>query len=192
MENIEYISDWILSHLEEKGIVSDELLHWNACNKFLGRNLIRENPRELEKFSNNFDFALNYLRKEFYISHKDGDFWINSQRKKRKNLKISTKKEYSNKAITCFYIIEFEHGCKVGISSKFKARLRAYKSPWCREILNTYILHHENPKEIESHVLSVFKKNRSKNSECIYLNFDEIKKEVEAYAPLSIFEIFLH
>ena len=58
------------------------------------------------------------------------------------------------------YMVKFSNGVKIGISDDIKERLRAYKSPWCREIQEAIGLPCQYPKIVE-YAVKVFYKDHT-------------------------------
>lgn len=63
------------------------------------------------------------------------------------------------KKIKGLYLVEFEHGIKFGISSDIETRLKHYKNPWDRKVLNVYIYEHAYNKQIERRLRDEFRSN---------------------------------
>jgi hypothetical protein len=144
----------------------------------------------LDDFSEKYDEAVNYLRSEYFITLDADDKWKTHERKKKKSKKLTVIRRSKDK-ISCLYIIEFEEGCKIGISSNVKNRMRDYKKPWCKRIERSYIVHHESPLDVENHLKRCFKDVRHRG-EFYYCEPSVFFRELEAAYPMNPVENFLH
>lgn len=186
---IRQIASWILDELAKENKQQDLDLHWKCCNTFLSRDEIMQNGRALEKLSNWFDDALMSLQKEHYVYFRDGEVWVASERDN--NLERVVFGSARTSKIKCFYIIEFDNGCKVGIDTTFKQRLGSYRSPWCRPIKGIEILQNADPEEVEEHIKSCFKDTLvGRSTEFFGVSKAKIKKEVLAKFHGSVFDIY--
>jgi len=71
--------------------------------------------------------------------------------------------ELKMKKIKGLYIVEFENGIKIGISNNVHERLESYKKPWCRPIVNSFIVECQCPIQLELRIKKQFKKSITYN-----------------------------
>ncbi len=77
------------------------------------------------------------------------------------------------------YIIEFDTGCKVGMSHDCDKRIDTYKAAWCQPIKNIAILECQYPKIVERRVIDSFS---NKTGEFIHnKTIVDIQKVAEKY-----------
>lgn len=190
--NQKNISEWVISYLEKHKFEQDNQLHWLACNHFLTRNEIMYSKSRLEKFSDDFDDALRFLAREFFICYKGNEIWSQYKERTKDDFEEISKQEYKSRlSQKCFYIIDFRDGVKIGITSNFSNRVKDYKKPWCKPIRDSYIIANENNVAIENHLKKCFKEYILKGStEYFNLSFRDVRKEIEAAFPMSVIEIF--
>jgi hypothetical protein len=187
------VADWIIQHLKVVGHEKDNNLHWLACNVFMTRDQILTGGRYLETFSEQFDDAILYLREEYYISFRDDEIWSTAERSKPDRIKVKFHKEQTGIKISCFYIIQFESGVKVGMTSNFKTRVRSYCSPWCQPIEAVYIVRSDEQGAVEDHVKRCFGKHKiGRSREYLDISHLKIKKEIESSFPALEMEHYLH
>lgn len=86
----------------------------------------------------------------------------------------------------CLYLIEFNHGSKIGITSSLGRRLPTYMKPWCYKIRSITIISGTCLTNISKHVeLNVRRKyakhNRMQNSREFFINVSylNILKSIE-------------
>lgn len=77
------------------------------------------------------------------------------------------------------YLIEFDTGCKFGRSANLKQRLKDYRKPWCREILQVKTWANLDAYgcdlyNLESSVLNKIKEEHKVGEYITGLTFDEI------------------
>ena len=56
------------------------------------------------------------------------------------------------------YVIEFHNGIKVGMAKNIQSRLKAYRSPWIRPIVNIQCYKTPNPAYLEKRILKKYSK----------------------------------
>ena len=133
------------------------------------------------------------MREEYYISFRDGELWSTSERSKPDQIKVKFHKTISGDKISCFYIIQFDNGVKVGMSTNFKSRMRSYLSPWCREVEAVYIVRSDEMDKVEAHVKDCFSKFKiGRSKEYLDISHLKIKNEIEVAFPTLEMEHFLH
>lgn len=188
MKNIHHdqIAKWVIEYLKEKGKTSDTQLHWDACKQFLSRDIIMASGETLELFSEKYDDVLVNLERELYLYFRDGDYWVADKRDSDLARVIFSK--VVKEKIKCFYIIEFDHGCKIGITTQMKNRVRSYISPWCMKIKSIEVLQNAEPLEVEDHIKKCFNNQSIRRTEFLTIGKDKIKKEVESAFAGAIFE----
>jgi hypothetical protein len=49
-----------------------------------------------------------------------------------------------------FYLIEYEHGCKIGVTTRFFNRMKDYQKPWCYPAKNIYYVKCSRPRQLEN------------------------------------------
>lgn len=70
--------------------------------------------------------------------------------------------------IKCVYLVLFDNGIKIGMTSNLKNRIQTYKQAWCRPIKEIWYMESQYPRIVEESLLKHFKKNRiNKHSEFI-------------------------
>jgi len=188
---VQNIADWILDQLLEIKQMSDDELHWKACNQFLTRDEIITNAPSLRKFSKEYEKAVAGLVNENYVFHNEEDSLIVYAEVEKKHIKPLKAQVKTENKISCLYIVEFENGCKVGMTKNMKARIAEYLKPWSRPVLSASIVECENPLEIEGHLKRVFRKKRlGRSTEFFSIEKEVIENEVMALAPFSVFHSY--
>ena len=182
----EKIACWVIDYLKLNGKTSDSTLHWDACKNFLSRDQIISAGTALDNFSEGYDEVLINLEKELYLYSREGDYWIADKREN--DLKNVVFAKNTKDKIKCFYIVEFKHGCKIGITTQFKTRVRDYLKPWCVPVKSIDILQNADPLEVEDHLKKSFKKDSVGGTEFVAISKNKIKREVEAKFQGSVFE----
>lgn len=56
------------------------------------------------------------------------------------------------------YLVEFDNGIKIGISSKLRGRLEEYKHPWCRDIKRVKCFKTKQSRALEKLLKKTFKR----------------------------------
>jgi len=188
---IQNIADWVLEYLFENKVESDRQLHWICANDFLTRDEIVSCQSSLNAFSKSYDRAIEGLKGENYIFHNEQDnVFVYSEIQKEHIKPLLIQKKISSK-IKCFYIAEFENGCKVGMTTNLKNRAMDYCKPWNKALISLKVVQSENPIEIENHLKKCLKnKTKSRSTEFFYLKYREIEKELLAFDPFATLESY--
>lgn len=66
------------------------------------------------------------------------------------------KSSYRGKGI---YILDFGNGIKIGMAKNITNRIKYYKSPWCRPIINEAYFKCQNEQALERFIKRIFKNN---------------------------------
>lgn len=187
--SVQNIADWILDYLFESKSEQDDQLHWIACNSFMTRDEITGSPHTLKKFSTNYERAIDGLKDQGYIFHNEFDNLMVYSEIDRKYIRPLKAQVKIVEKIKCFYIAEFPNGCKVGLTTNMRSRVRIYTKPWSRPVKQIKVLLCENPLEIENHIKKCFENyKQSRSAEFFNVSLERIEKEVLAFSPFSIFE----
>ncbi len=187
--SVQNIADWILDKLFDEKKAQDSELFWQACNQFLNRSEIQSGNPALDKFSKNYDKAIQGLKRENYIFHNEEDNVIVFSQIDRKYIRPLQVEAKRVDAIKCLYIAEFDNGCKIGMTKNLKNRVSEYLKPWSRHLLSVKVLQCENTSEIEKHLKVSFRNNRlERSTEFFNLPLSKIEAEAEAFSPLNFFE----
>jgi len=145
----------------------------------------------LNNFSKKYDAAIEGLKNENYIFHNSEDNVFVFSEINRKYIKPLLIQKKTEVRIKCFYIAEFENGCKIGMSTNLKARALEYCKPWSRPLLSLKVLQCENPENVESHLKKCFKKYaKSRSTEFLYIDINKIEREALAFDPFATFESY--
>ena len=187
--SVQNIADWILDKLFDEKRIADNDLFWRACNEFLRRNEIQSGNPALDKFSKNYNRAIQGLKRENYIFHNEMDNVIVFSQIERKYIRPLQVEAKRIESVKCLYIAEFDNGCKIGMTKNLKSRVNEYLKPWSRVLLGVKVLQCDNPAEVEKHLKVCFRSHRMGNStEFFNLPLKKIELEAEAFLPLNFFE----
>lgn len=188
---VQNIADWVLDYLFENKSESDRQLHWVCANEFLSRDEIIGSQGVLNSFSKVYDRAIEGLKNENYIFHNEQDSVLVYSEIEKEHIKPLLIQKKTTEKIKCFYIAEFENGCKVGMTTNLKNRAMEYCKPWSKTLITLKVLQAEDPASIESHVKRCFKtKTKTRSTEFFYIPIKEIEKEVLAFDPFAVFESY--
>lgn len=96
------------------------------------------------------------------------------------------------------YLLEFDHGYKVGITKSLRTRLATYRSPWCYSINKAFVWSHPKARYVEDRIKLLYRDARNRfssefffkdrlNDDIVLYITDVLRAEAEIYSGASLY-----